>query len=67
MRSTQTGQNSIAPESSLPQVGQVRWGCVLMTLTALQPHSQPKATPRSIERCEFAQPSALYTVVPLHK
>jgi hypothetical protein len=29
----QTGQNSIAPESSLPQFGQVRWGCVFMDLT----------------------------------
>jgi hypothetical protein len=26
----QTGQNSIAPENSLPQLGQVRWGSVLM-------------------------------------
>jgi hypothetical protein len=25
--------NSITPESSLPQVGQVRWGRVLMDLT----------------------------------
>jgi hypothetical protein len=25
-----TGQSSIAPESSLPQLGQVRWGSVLM-------------------------------------
>jgi hypothetical protein len=25
-----TGQNSIAPENSLPQLGQVRWGSVLM-------------------------------------
>jgi hypothetical protein len=31
-----TGQNSIAPESSLPQVGQVRWGCVLMALTVIR-------------------------------
>src|SRR5262245_8179111 len=31
----QTGQNSIAPENSLPQLGQVRWGSVLMDLTVL--------------------------------
>jgi hypothetical protein len=39
------GQNSIAPESSLPQLGQVRWGSVLTDLTVLQ----PKATPGSTE------------------
>jgi hypothetical protein len=27
-----TGQNFIAPENSLPQLGQVRWGSVLMDL-----------------------------------
>ena len=43
-----TGQNSIASENSLPQLGQVRLGSVLMALTALQPQSEPKATPRSI-------------------
>jgi hypothetical protein len=40
----QTGQNSIAPESSLPQLGQVRLGSVLMALTALQPRSEAKTT-----------------------
>src|SRR5215472_10338770 len=29
-RSMQTGQNSIAPENSLPQLRQVRWRSVLM-------------------------------------
>jgi hypothetical protein len=29
-----TGQNSIAPESSLPQLGQVRLSSVFMVLTA---------------------------------
>ena len=29
----QTGQNSIAPENSLPQIEQVRWGSVRMGLT----------------------------------
>src|SRR5271165_3718922 len=29
-RSMHTGQNSIAPENSLPQLGQVRWGSVVM-------------------------------------
>ena len=28
----QTGQNSIPPENSLPQLGQVRWGSVFMDL-----------------------------------
>jgi hypothetical protein len=36
LRSTQTGQNSIAPENSLPQLGQVRWGSVFMGLTAVR-------------------------------
>src|SRR6516164_7382863 len=49
LRSMQTGQNSIAPENSLPQFGQVRWDFVLMDLTALQPQPEPKATPRSTE------------------
>src|SRR5262245_41048057 len=31
-----TGQNSIAPENSLPQLGQVRWGSALMLLIAFQ-------------------------------
>jgi hypothetical protein len=31
-----TGQNSIAPENSLPQLGQVRWGSVFMDLTVLR-------------------------------
>jgi hypothetical protein len=48
----QTGQNSIAPESSLPQLGQVRWGSALMVLTALQSHPQPETTPLSTEWCE---------------
>jgi len=62
-----TGQNSIAPESSLPQLGQVRLGSVLMALTALQPQPQPKATPRSNEWCEIVQHSAWQTVVPSHE
>ena len=36
LRSMQTGQNSIAPENSLPQLGQVRWGSALMGLTVLR-------------------------------
>jgi hypothetical protein len=62
----QTGQNSIAPENSLPQLGQVRWGSALMDLTVLQSHSEPKATPRSTEWCESGKHSAWQTVVPLH-
>jgi hypothetical protein len=63
----QTGQNSIAPENSLPQLGQVRWGSVLMGLTALQPHSELKATPRSTEWCEIGHYIAWHTVFPSHK
>jgi hypothetical protein len=62
----QTGQNSIAPESSLPQLGQVRWRFVLTALIALQPQPEPKATPRSTEWCESGQHSAWRTVVPFH-
>jgi hypothetical protein len=32
-----TGQNSIAPENSLPQLGQVRCRSALMAVIALQP------------------------------
>jgi hypothetical protein len=35
-QSMQTGQNSIAPENSFPQLGQVRRGSALMFLNALQ-------------------------------
>src|ERR1700693_1713235 len=67
LRSMHTGQNSIAPESSLPQLGQVRCGSVFMDLTALQPQSEPKATPRSTEWCEIGQHGPWQSVVPLHK
>src|SRR6202011_6023858 len=36
LRSMQTGQNSIASANSLPQLGQVRRGSVLMALTTLR-------------------------------
>jgi hypothetical protein len=65
LRSRQTGQNSIAPESSLPQLGQVRWVFVLIVLTALQPQREPKATPRSTKWCEIGQRVTWQTVVPL--
>ena len=32
----QTGQDPIAPENSLPQLGQVRWGSALMALAVLR-------------------------------
>ena len=35
---------AIPAPSWLPQLAQVRWGSVLMALTALQPQPQPKAT-----------------------
>ena len=46
LRSMQTGQNSIAPENSLPQLGQVRWGSMLMILTALQPTEKARSHER---------------------
>ena len=72
LRSMHTGQNFIAPESSLPQLGQVRWVSVLIALTALQPQPEPKAIPRStpvvrnrpVQRlafcCPVPQTNALY-------
>jgi hypothetical protein len=51
----QTGQNSIAPESSLPQLGQVRWDSEFMDLTAVQPQFEPKTTPRSTEFVSVAK------------
>jgi hypothetical protein len=63
----QTGQNSIAPENSLPHLGQVRWGSVIMALAALQPQPEPKATPRSTEWCEIGQQGFWHTVFPLHE
>jgi hypothetical protein len=45
----QTGQNSIAPENSLPQLRQVRWGSVFMDLTVLPSRSELRnehASPR---------------------
>src|SRR6516164_9143012 len=61
-----TGQNSIAAENSLPQLGQVRWGSVLIFLTT-PPRPQPKAAPRSAERCELGQHSSWRTVFLLHE
>jgi len=58
LRSMHTGQNSIAPENSLPQLGQVRWGSVLMLLIAVQSQPQWNTKPRSTERCETEQRSA---------
>src|SRR5262249_20282675 len=58
-----TGQNSIAPENSLPQLRQVRWGSLLIGLTALQPQHKPKTTQRSTEWGESGQPCAWHTVV----
>jgi hypothetical protein len=61
----QTGQNSIAPKNSLPQLGQVRWGSALIGLTALQWRPQPKARQRSQEvRNRPARLLANYSPVP---
>jgi hypothetical protein len=63
----QTGQNSIAPANSLPQLRQVRWRSALMVLTALQPQPEPKATQRSTEWCESEQHGPWQTVVSFYK
>jgi len=63
----QTGQNSIAPENLLPQLGQVRWVFVLIVLTALQPQREPKAAPRSTEWCEIGKQGFWHPVVSLHE
>jgi hypothetical protein len=53
LRSMQTGQNSIAPENSLPQSGQVRWCSVLMDLPVPWPHLSQKQHHASTEWCEI--------------
>jgi hypothetical protein len=62
----QTGQNSIAPANSLPQLGQVRRDSVLMGLTVLRLRPQPTAKPRSprVVRRRPAQPPANCCPVP---
>jgi hypothetical protein len=62
-----TGQNSIAPENSLPQLGQVRWGSVFMALTTLQPQPEPQHHNTRTEWCEIGQHGPWQTVVPFHK
>jgi len=62
-----TGQNSIAPENSLPQLGQARWGCALMLLIAVQSHPQPETTPLSTDWYEIGHHSAWHTLVPSRK
>jgi len=62
-----TGQNSIAPESSLPQLGQKRWGSVIRALAALQPQPELKTTLRSTEWCEIGQQGFWHTLLPLHE
>jgi hypothetical protein len=68
LRSIQTGQNSIAPENSLPQFRQVRWGSIFMGLTVLQPGPELKATPRSTGVVRKPTSTGPWqTVVPFHK
>jgi len=62
----QTGQNSIAPENSLPQLGQVCLVCVLI-LTTLQPQNRPSSNTTRTEWCEIGQYSTWHTVVSLHE
>ena len=67
LRSMQTGQNSIAPENPLPQLGQLRWGSVLMLLTVLRirsklrkEHGSPRqpAAPRLVNQVPGSEPLA---------
>src|SRR4029077_6566217 len=58
LRSMQTGQNCIAPENSLPQLGQVRWGSVFMDLAVLprrlkvrKEHRFPRRSPPDVAHC----------------
>jgi hypothetical protein len=57
-----TGQNPIAPEYSLPQLGQVRWVSALLVLTA-----PSKATPRSLRVARNRPARPWQTVVPVHE
>ena len=63
----QTGQHSIVPENSLPQLGQMRLGSVLMALTALQPHSEAKATPYSHRAVRKRPAQSLVNCCPVAK
>jgi hypothetical protein len=66
LRSMQTGQNSIAPENSLPQLGQVRWGSVLIVLTLPSTHSEPRKKHHACtERCEIGQHGSLANCCPV--
>jgi hypothetical protein len=62
-----TGQNAIAPENSLPQLGQIRWDTVFMDTTALQPQSERKPTARSTEWSKIGLHGPGKAVVPFHK
>ena len=48
-----TGQNSMAPENSFPQLGQVHWGLVLTVVTALQGDVSRQQDHARTERCEI--------------
>jgi hypothetical protein len=62
----QTGQNFIAPEISLPQLEQMRWGSVLMDLTVLGRNLSRKQyhAPPIIAKSASTAPGK---VVPFHK
>jgi hypothetical protein len=59
-----TGQNSIAPENSLPQLGQFRWNTVFMDLTAPKPQFEPKSRARSTEWCKISLHGPLQSCCP---
>ena len=63
----QTGQNSIAPENSLPQLGRVRLSSVFMGLIALQPQFEPKAAHGPQSGVKAARGVRWRIKVPFHK
>src|SRR5262249_3660901 len=65
LRSMQTGQNSIAPENSLPQLGHVRWGSVFINLTGLQPEFEAKPIPHSGESSPLPSDAGFVEAFPL--
>ena len=57
----------ILMDTRLSQLGQVRWGSVLMDLTALQSQSELKTTPRSTPMVGNRPAQPRQTVLPFHK
>jgi hypothetical protein len=63
----QTGQNSIVPENTLPQLWQVRWVSVLMFSTVIQLQFQRTPIALTGDRCESSRRRFWHPVVQLHE